>query len=546
MPKIEGVALRKVVQSISGWDSEPYETVAWATFNLIRSHDDTVEFPDILVALDELLGIATDLSKLLRSVTGLAKRARVLRCTRRSSTPVQNCLPDAESPERGLSLLATLGDEKRIRFYVETGSNKGHQSATVTLARKLICWMRSPRRPRSLSQDLVFEFVCNDADALQKARSIVGGTVLDGVKVELCGWPRWSSLSRVRYAFSGAIDDPVTTYQKLNSESLIALQPFGWAGGAEMVMCDGFESVVLNSGSNMRAPRENPNIEVPFAFRRMPFTERDDNSSEERNVASSMPDRLVTSLLDAALESTDSSHPFSICPLYGMGKGQPMESSGATVWCNVGRALLNLHDTSGVCSLLLNVSLDMGSTPITMWPQVERELSREKVHVIKEPVTTLDGQRRVLEAMTRYPIVICTVTGNKSHWVMDRIYRKSQLPPIFEGQGSLTQVLSMGRPFIKLSMRAFVDPSWPSDYLPVRSHGEIDTQLQIIANSLIDDKGDIRERAERLGSLFHEMIKPQSEIRDYFEICRQIVTSTSYDRLIWAVEALARLRDGAS
>tara|TARA_R110000868_G_scaffold409082_2_gene693981 strand:- start:351 stop:1988 length:1638 start_codon:yes stop_codon:yes gene_type:complete len=545
MPKIEGAALRRVIKLIPNWNTEPYDEVAWATFNLIRSHQDTVEFPDILVALDELLGTATDLSMLLRSVTGLAKSARAMKRVHVSSSLVRPCLINSELPERGLSLLAKLGDEKCIRFYVETGSNKGHQSATVTLARKLIYWMRSSYRRCNINQDLVFEFVCNDSDALEKTRSIVGSALLEGVKVKLCSWPSWGSLSQVRYTFSGAIDAPVKTYEKLKSEVLIALQPFGWAGGTEMVICQGFESVVLNSGSSMLAPPENLNIKIPFAFRRLPFTERAESLPKDQNVASSLPDVLVTSFLKASLESVISSNPFSICPLYGMGKGQPMESYGAIVWSNVSQALLHLYEKSGVCSLLLNLSLDMGSAPVTVWPQVERDLTNKKIKIFKEPITSNEGVKLVLKAMCDYPVVICTVTGNKSQWVMDSIYRKSQLPPIFEGQGSLTQVLSMGRPFIKLSMRAFVDPSWPSDYLPVPALDEIDIRLQNIANSLVDDKGDSGLRAERLGTLFHEMIKSQSEIRNYFEICRQMVTSPSYDRLLWAAEALERLRQRA-
>jgi hypothetical protein len=546
MPRIRGEALRTLVQTVPSWDTGPYEDIAWAAFRKIRSEGNTVEFPDILVTLDTLRGIDTEMSRSLRRVTALAERARAVRpSTAAPSAPSPvTTLIAPDPPSRGLSLLATLGDEARIRFYVETGSNKGHQSATVTVARKLLAWMRSPLRSQNLNLDLVLEFVCNDQDALEKASSIIGGATLDGVRVSLVRWPTgFSSLSRCRYAFSGAIDRPEVTSPKLNADYVVALQPYGWKGGAEGIFCGERAAFVLTRGGGPTAPAVTTcdAVPLPMPFRRLPFTESASASSSSSETATSMPDRIVTSLLDAVRESSSSDAPILLCPIYGMGAGQPMSAHTEAVWNNVGRALMELNRQCGARVLLLNVSLDMGESPSGAWARVRT--SFPTAEVFTDAITSLDTAARVLEAARAKPLTVCTVTGSKSQWVMDRVYRESQLPPIFEGQGSLTQVLCMGRPFIKLSLRAWVDTAdWLSDYLPAPGYDTVDEELQKVANSIIERSGDADERARKMAELMREMVKPGSLLCHYFEQVRRVVTCPSYDRLAWAMEALAEVR----
>lgn len=554
MPRIRGEALTSVVKSIPDWEKGDYETIAWAVFRAIRAEGNTVEFPDILVTLDTLRGVDTELSRSLRNVTRLAERARALRPLRVevSSSPSSSSSEDGSRelppldesvlPARGMSLLAALGDQPCIRFYVESASNKGHQSATVTLARKLLEWMRSPLRNRNLNLDLVFEFVCNDATTLEKARSILGGGELDGVPVRLRTWPgTFESFPRVAFAFSGAIDRPAFTFEKLNADCLVALQPYGWLGGPEALFVGKQPALVLTRGSQMTDPEVTPLPEVrfPLPFCRLPFTERSSSGGDTVQTATTMPDRVVTTLLDAVRRSAQSDAPLFLCPLYGMGKGQPMGDHGETVWFNVGHALLELHRRCGIRVILLNVSLDMGESASGVWPRVQKEL--KGAEVFTEAITHLEGLTPVLEAAVVAPLTVCTVTGGKSQWVMDRVYRESALPPIFEGQGSLTQVLCMGRPFLKVSMRATPNSPWTSDYLPAPGFEGMDEALQQTANLIIERKGDPAARAEQLALLMIQMFKPGT-VQRYFEQCRRMVVSPAFDRLAWAMEALAELR----
>lgn len=140
-------------------------------------------------------------------------------------------------------------------------------------------------------------------------------------------------------------------------------------------------------------------------------------------------------------------------------------------------------------------------------------------------------------------LCICTIGGDKDQRTMDRVYRECPLPPIFEGQGSLTQVLPMGRPFVKYSARAAVDKNWRSDYLPVPGYDDVIDEMQVVCNAIGDDLSVPKPKValDRLCGLFLQMFDTQSILANYFAECRTIATCPKFDRLAWACEALARI-----
>ncbi|WNG17051.1 hypothetical protein [Cystobacter fuscus] len=447
-----------------------------------------------------------------------------------------------EIPAEGIKLLERLGQESRIRIYVETGSNKGHQSASVTLARKLI------QRFKTRNPKLVLEFLCNDEDAASKARSIIGGKTLDKVAVEVTTFGRWFSPSRVNFAFSGAVDAPEVTFRRLNSQCFIGLQPYGWAGGAEVSMT-GDKQVILAKACKLMAAPVTTQISFPVSFNRLPFTESDASSNDW--VPQKAPDLTVKKILDYARGSLRLKSPrphqgprVYVCPIYGMGKGQPMEELGAKVWTNVGTALARIARTKGLPGgvLLLNLSKDTGSNP-QVWRAVKQHFASDAlVKVLDNPISFDDVDDIFEEFEKGLKLCICTVGGDKDQLTMDRAYRECPLPPIFEGQGSLTQVLSMGRPFIKYSSRAAVDAAWTSDYLPVPGYDNAVVSMQKLCNAIgetLDFKKPISP--DDLCGLFLQMVDPDSLLSSYFRECRKMAVDTRFDRLAWAAEALTRM-----
>lgn len=557
--RIRGDQLVEVILSISDWDSAPYEEVAWETFRRIRTAGHTVQFPDILVELDRLRDVDTELSRTLKRVVKLLDKVEENRKLQRSrvvlapkediALPRDTSPPPRPIPIRGMGLLDSLRQESCIRIYVETGSNKGHQSASVTLARKLVRWLQ--RDPKSkVNPKLVIEFLCNDKDALGKTQSIIGGKAdsLEGISVKVKTWGSFFGPSAVNFAFSGAIDDPLVTYGKLNAKCLIGLQPMGWAGGAELVIAEGPKSpryTVLTQASGHGAEPATDAIEFPIPFKRLPFAEPASQGAPSWS-PSDRPDRLVAQIFDLAELSQSTKRPIFVCPLYGMGKGQPMEEYGACVWTNVGSALLELTKRSEFPGsiVLLNLSKDLGSNPPGTWGAVSRFFESERAVRVETRGVTGPDIANIFESLSgEHRLCICSVLDNKDGRSMDRAYRTSRLPPIFEGQGSLTQVITMGRPFIKLSSRAAVDPAWPSDYLPVEEFKGVDERIQQVSNTIVNDwrkqlnSGCLHSLTDLLWDMFAE----GSEVQQYFQACREIATDLSYDRLCWAAEALARL-----
>lgn len=74
--RVKGSDLVDVIQSVNNYLTDDYQTVAFAAFKRIRDDGNTVQFPDILVALDELRHIDTEVSRMLKSVTLLSEKAR--------------------------------------------------------------------------------------------------------------------------------------------------------------------------------------------------------------------------------------------------------------------------------------------------------------------------------------------------------------------------------------------------------------------------------------------------------------------------------------
>lgn len=451
-----------------------------------------------------------------------------------------------EAPTAGIKLLNQLCTENRIRIYVETGSNKGHQSASVTLARKLLAWFNG------WNPKLVLEFLCNDEDAAGKARSIIGGNTLDGVAVEVTTFGKWIGPSKVNYSFSGAVDAPEVTFGRLNTQYFIGLQPYGWAGGAEVSMA-GDQQVILAKSCKMMASPATTKVPFPIAFNQLPFTEKQSASSSASSwVPTKAPDLTVKKLLDLAKRSLElnESAPDKfprvyICPIYGMGKGQPMENLGAQLWTNVGTALARIANTKGLPGrvILLNLSKDLGSNPMGVWPAVKKHFQGDPSVKVMEKLLSLEAVDDLFEEFTQdLKLCICTVGGDKDQLTMDRAYRECILPPIFEGQGSLTQVLSMGRPFIKYSSRASVDANWKSDYLPVPGYEQTVIELQELCNT-IGDKITQKNPSvlDDLSGLFLQMFDSTSILRSYFTECRKLVVDQRFDRLAWAAEALLRI-----
>jgi hypothetical protein len=457
-----------------------------------------------------------------------------------------------EKPTAGCKLLQRLGMEDRIRIYVETGSNKGHQSASVTLARKLIGWFERK------NARLVFEFLCNDDDAAGKVRSIIGGATLDGVRVEVTTFGRFFDPARVNFAFSGAVDDPEVTFGRINALCFIGLQPLGWAGGAEIAM--GLtKKVILSRSSKQFALPATTEMRFPMPFNRLPFAEKA-RADAAASPATNAPDRLVSDILDRAEASLTgaAARQVAVCPIYGMGVGQPMEALGDVVWSNVIRALVKIARTprlpGGV--VLLNLSKDLGSSG-GLWPGLKRDFARDVL--VFDKLVDADDVATCFRRLEDDAIKLCvlTVGGDKDQRTMDRAYRTCRLPPIFEGQGSLTQVLSMGRPFLKYTSRAAVDPHWPSDYLPVPGYEELATEIQRISN-IVGERlrpGAPGEAAlDELAGLILQMVEPASAgalarfgpaevpiLSAYFAACRRMVLDPAFDRLAWAAEALTRL-----
>lgn len=448
-------------------------------------------------------------------------------------------------PAEGRKLLDRIGTEPRIRIYVETGSNKGHQSASVTVARKLL------ERLTKKNPKLVLEFLCNDEDAAAKTKSIIGGSSLDGVPVEVTTFGVMFNPSKVDFSFSGAIDDPVATFRRINTTCLIGLQPYGWAGGAEIALA-GEKMVILSKGSKHGAlPETKPSL-FPMPFNQLPFTEKASAAPSSDWVPTKPPDLTVKRILDTAQTSLSKpadmpakSERVYVCPLYGMGKGQPMEALGAQVWINIGTALSRIARTKGLpgAVLLLNLSKDLGSSP-TLWQDVKKAFAQDPgVKVIDTLISAnqVDGVLKELQGGLK--LCICTVGEDKDQRTMDRAYRECSLPPIFEGQGSLTQVMPMGRPFIKYSSRAAVDPTWPADYLPVPGFETLVAGLQKVCNA-VGEKGSsqtLGSALDGLSGLFLQMLDPQSIVSHYFRECRKVVVDDRFDRLLWAAEALARI-----
>ena len=306
----------------------------------------------------------------------------------------------------------------------------------------------------------------------------------------------------------------------------------------------GPKKVVLTKGAGLFSDPVNAGFTPPVDFHRMPFTEP--SSSVRDFQPTKAPDRIVSSLMNKAKASQGKKGSFSICPLYGMGSGQPMENYGSQVWINVGRSLLEMTESESFNDniVLTNLSLDMGAKPDQTWAEVKEAFQNDpRVAIIDIPLTDPAHVQAVEDAMAGgAKVVICSVTGNKDYRVMDRAYRESKLPPIFEGQGSLTQVLSMGRPFVKLSSRAAVDRDWPSDYLPAPSFNGADVDIQRTSNSIVEDWSKSSDHPERqLASMMLDMSQSDSKVSQYFRQCRDMVTSPAFDRLSWAAEALAHI-----
>ncbi|HEY6876658.1 MAG TPA: hypothetical protein VI299_01515 [Polyangiales bacterium] len=453
------------------------------------------------------------------------------------------------APGLGIKLLRDLGAESRIRIYVETGSNKGHQSASVTLARKLVGWFTT-KNPK-----LVLEFLCNDEDAAGKTRSIIGGDTLEGVAVEVktIGGNWISSPWWVRYAFSGAVDAPTVTFGRINCECFVGLQPFGWAGGAEVAI-RGDKQVILAKGAGHTAKPVTTKMTFPIPFNRMPFIESPASSSGSAWLPTKKPDLLVKRCLDQArlsLRAPASPHlkdrkQIYVCPIYGMGKGQPMETLGVRLWTNIGSALARIARTPGLPGgvLLLNLSKDLGNNDGTVWQRVEQHFASDPGVKVYRRLLDDDDLDEIFEAFDRgLKLCIGTVGDDKDQRTMDRAYRECLLPPIFEGQGSLTQVLSMGRPFIKYSSRAAIDPAWTSDYLPVPGYDAAVVAMQKVCNALGEDlrfrPGNVS--LDELSGLLLQMFDSTSLLASYFRECSKMVVDPRFDRLAWAAEALRRI-----
>ena len=584
--RIRGPALIGIIQAVPDHLTESYEIVGFQVQRRIHEAGNTVQFLDILVALDTLRGVDDDESRHTRFIAKLLKDSEKIAAARAREAPVvadesevavaiekppvRVELSDVDPgpspsltlkskkiaihivpPTRGMALLDALRGEARIRVYVETGANKGHQSASVTLTRKLIQWLSADKK--KLNPALVIEFLCNDEDARSKAASIVGGDgkTLDGVKVEVTTFGFFKPVT-VNYAFSGAIDNPLVTFARLNAKCLVGLQPIGWAGGPEMVVTSAATSpkyLILTKGSGHTAKEATDTIPFPAVFKRLPFTEPA-GAAPPLWKPSNLSDRLVATIMDRALLSHgDSVKPadrIHVCPLYGMGKGQPMEDHGVKVWINVASGLLGLLANKAFQGriILLNVSKDLGSSSAGRWAAIAQEFAADPGVLVEQTgVTTgrLDAIFEALAGATR--LCICTVENDKDQKTMDRVYRESRLPPIFEGQGSLTQVIPMGRPFVKISMRAAADPAWPSDYLPVPGMEAVDVGIQRVSNNIVEDwtKPKFKACAAELAEMFWAMVDPTSEIWAYFQACRVVATDVNFDRLVWAAEALARL-----
>lgn len=546
--RVSGEALKGIIQANPEFTAKKdLDVVAWATFRQIRESGGTVNFPDILVTIDDLRGTQTETTQALRTVTALAEKAAQLP----KEQPVAPGTLMVAAPEitvnpptRGMALLSKLKEQSRIRIYVETGSNKGHQSASDTVARKLVEWFA--RTPGPVNPKLVIEFACNDEDAAGKIKTMLQGGKIGSVPVEVLVLSKSTSLSQVDYAFSGAVDRPETTFPRLKARSFIGLQPYGWAGGAEMVIQAADKDMkftVLSQASSMNAWKAMDQSFFPLEFKRLPFTEEAEAS--EAFVPKEVPDKLVTLLLDAAKSSATAKVPIHICPIYGMGKGQPMEGYRRQVWTNLVSALAPVAHSLGSNVILLNLSLDLGSDAEKTWGDVKQAFKGSKDVAIFDQLLDQNTVGSVLDAFKGGArVCVCTVGGSKSKQLMDRAYRESTLPPIFEGQGSLTQIMSMGRPFVKCSLRAAQDPSWPSDYLPIPGLEDMDLYIQRVANSIIEDwKEEAFEHRAELAELFVLMYQRESKIGQYFDACRKMVTNLAFDRLAWAAEVLDRFTE---
>jgi len=443
----------------------------------------------------------------------------------------------------GASILERLARAAELRILVDRGNGMGHQSASIQLARRIIA-----RAGITSASRLTLTFVYPTNSEKQKIEKLAPGGRLGGVAYRMLSEQEVQRESWIDFGFTGGSDRPSTEDMTgvVKSRYFVKLQPFRWHQD-EVIQCnDSYLSSTSTDVIGSHPAMENVEYENSwYPSDPIPVPDWSDVSGNRAALKAVVDAALGTRRVSAVHRQR-----LLLWPIYGIGSNNPFGEETYRLLTNMvrGAAAARADGTWEGSVLIVDLSQDRKEDG---WKRAYEQLTEhfEDVYVQQlESVPTLLGTMR-LKSSGRPFIGICHISGGKPNDLMRYIYDICDLPPVFEGQGTASDVVPLGKPFLKPSMRYMAKQKVrltprPSDYdyMPLAGYETTAKRWQEMANHLIEEE---MEPAE-LVAFLEDAISPGSASDRYFKAVGSACGDPTGDRLTMALGLLGILRENSA
>jgi hypothetical protein len=459
--------------------------------------------------------------------------------------------PLADEPLR--RLLGRIAAQQELRFFLDGTKNLGHQSATVSLLKRVIELLDYRGRITVVYADYDNPFLGSTAEKIAlllprvDPRSLdcctTGHHTCDSIRFVRYA-DRHSLRDQVEFGFTGGADDMAVNYaHELNVRCFARLQPYLWDDAAERKEDPYYESsrfefadarhfypVDACDGFRLLTYKPAPSRSRPVAASVWRWYERE----QSFDAGLAMRTKNIRSLVASC------SHQSALLwPLYGL---QHFGDTAASIAANCAMLAMNVRCDAGPPIVIVSLS------PAADCPGMSEVLrlgGNSRLSVLSgfdEHVGEyLDISARIREAVCRMGSaeVLFVIVGPVPGAVFDRLLKIADLPPVIEGQATSSLAICSGRAFFQIPRPGhLIINSYPTA-VSGRDYAAMSSSLNEAARRLTCSDGHLALPLD----VVLDALDPQSDLSSYFRRLACSHGQDASDKFLVACRALAELID---
>lgn len=428
-----------------------------------------------------------------------------------------------------------LREQKEIRVFVEDGKGRGHQASSITLLHHLI-------RIVPLSGATTVTLVCRNRNVPEQLAGFLPSlarpdAALAGVPLRLRMAEEIRREPWVELGCTGASDSTHDLLPVVRSRSFLWMHPFRW-GNPERIH---FRERGVTTRDALTTHPWTADLGCDsLAFALPPPVEPDWES---------LPQTRSLQVVRAAL-AAGRRPDVALFPVYGM-DGESTMGASHVLLRNV---LLGAQDAlrRGLAAAVLVLDLSPAVQPEAISPlrraldSWDEGLGKRICTEVEEPP---DSIRAKIAGLARGGLLLVHAGGYKPQAVFDYVLSQAKLPFVFEGAGTASRAVTLGRPFLQASNLSFKarqlgrqPRSFEIAYPFLKGRWPLRRRLQRAADSVLF----LQPEPSLLGSVLLDCAHGDAALLGYFAALAADHGDPRHDRLLWALglyELLRRHRD---